>query len=387
MEPRFSEGFWKSEPEMSVPLILLLLLIAFYAAYALAAAYLSRGIHNSYEMRGDTAKASVIIPVRNEEDCLGELLDSLLEVDYPPNKLEIIVVNDQSTDRTREIALSYQDRFRCRYEVHDVVDEPDGRLVLKTRPLAQGLDRASGEIALMTDADCVVPKSWVRSVASYFTDGVAMVCGTTIPNPNHHAVYPLTWFETVDWLFLLGSSAALSGQGEPQALIGNNYAVSLRAYRELGTFRSLSFSALDDIAMMEAVKRRRNWRVVFPADAGVQVFTRPLQSLGELVKQRRRWMKGAAHVDWLGRSVLGFGIATHVLLPFWPFLCGWWSLVPLALLMAGDGSVLIRMLEHHRRKRLWPMVPLYPIFAAVYGIGMVTLLVFNRRVKWKERRF
>ena len=367
--------------------ILLIVLIAFYVAYALAAAYLSRGIHNSYQIRNDMPVASVVIPARNEEHCLGELLDSLLEVDYPPDKLEIIVVNDQSTDRTREVALSYQERFRCRYEVHDVVDEPDGKLILKTRPLAQGLDRAKGEIALMTDADCVVPKLWVRAVASYFAEGVGMVCGTTMPNPSRHAVHPLTSLETVDWLFLLGSSAALSGQGEPQALIGNNYAVSLKAYREIGTFRSLAFSDLDDIAMMQAVKQTRSWRVVFPADAGVQVFTRPLQSLGELVKQRRRWMKGIAHVDWLGRGVLGFGIATHVLLPLWPFLLGWWSLLPLGLLMAGDGFVLVRMLEHHRRRGLWPLVPVYPLFAAVYGIGMVTLMVFNRRVKWKERRF
>lgn len=367
--------------------VLLIVLIAFYLTYALAAAHLSRGIHNSYQVRSDLPMASVVIPARNEENCLGELLDSLLEVDYPADKLEIIVVNDQSTDRTREVALSYQGRFRCRYEVHDVVDEPDGKLILKTRPLAQGLDRARGEIALMTDADCAVPKLWVRAVASYFVDGVGMVCGTTIPNPSRYAVYPLTWFETVDWLFLLGASAALSGQGVPQGLIGNNYAVSLAAYREIGTFRSLAFSDLDDIAMMQAVKQTRNWRVVFPADAGVQVFTRPLQSLGELVKQRRRWMKGSTHVDWLGKSVLGFGIATHVLLPLWPFLIGWWSLAPLGLMMAGDGFVLVRMLEHHRRRRLWPMVPLYPLFAAVYGIGMVALIVFNRRVRWKERKF
>jgi cellulose synthase/poly-beta-1,6-N-acetylglucosamine synthase-like glycosyltransferase len=367
--------------------IFLIILIAFYLTYMLAAAYLSRGIHNSYTNRTDVPCTSVVIPARNEEHTISELLDSLLQVDYPADKLEIIVVNDQSTDRTREVALSYQNRFQCRYEVCDVVDEPDGKLILKTRPLAQGLDRVNGEIVLMTDADCVVPPQWVRSVASYFTDSVGMVCGTTIPNPHSHTRLPLTWFETVDWLFLLGSSAALSGQGEPQALIGNNYAVSMNAYREIGTFRSLKFSDLDDIAMMQAVKQTRKWRVVFPADAGVQVFTRPLQSLVELVKQRRRWMKGVSHVDWLGMGVLGFGIATHILLPFWPFLFKWWSLAPLGLMMLGDGFVLTRMLKHHRQLRLWPIIPVYPLFAAVYGIGMASLILFNRRVTWKERKF
>lgn len=368
-------------------MLLFLLPAVFYLVYTAAAAYLSRGIHNSYRTRTDTPFVSVVIPVRNEENCVSELLDSLIEVDYPADKLEIIIVNDQSTDRTREIAHSYQSRFHCGYQVIDVLDEADGKLKLKTRPLAQGLDRATGELVLMTDADCVVPRQWVRSVSTYFSDGIGMVCGTTVPNPKRHVVFPLTWFETVDWLFLLGASAALSGQGEPQALIGNNYSVSMQAYREIGTFRALEFSDLDDIALLQAVKQTGRWKVVFPADPGVQVFTRPLQNLLELIKQRRRWMKGAIHVDILGKAVLGFGIATHVLLPIWPFILGWWSLLPIGLLMIGDGFVLSQMLKHHRRQRLWPIVPLYPLFAGLYGIGMIILLVFNRRVKWKERKF
>ena len=57
-----------------------------------------------------------------------------------------------------------------------------------------------------------------------------MVCGTTIPHPQRGASYPLTWFETLDWLFLLGTSAGLSGRGHPQALIGNNFSVRRAAY-------------------------------------------------------------------------------------------------------------------------------------------------------------
>ncbi|RPH94595.1 glycosyltransferase, partial [candidate division KSB1 bacterium] len=184
-------------------MIYLALLIAVYIGYMLIAAYLSRGIRNDLGSRKDMPPVSVVIPARNEEQCLPDLLDSLLQVDYPMDRLQIIIINDQSTDRTREVAQSYQEKFQCRYDVHDVVDEPDGKLVLKTRPLAQGLDRATGEVILMTDADCIVTPSWIRTVASYFTPGVGMVCGTTLPHPQQHSRFPLTAFETLDWLFLL----------------------------------------------------------------------------------------------------------------------------------------------------------------------------------------
>ncbi|MDD5087506.1 MAG: glycosyltransferase [bacterium] len=366
---------------------ILFFFIAASLIYLMIALYLARGIHNNYPIRNDEPTVSIVIPVRDEAHQIRGLLDSLLDVDYPSEKLQIIVVDDFSEDNTQAIALSYQDRFRCLYDVRKAIDEPDGKLILKTRPLAQGMDVATGEIILMTDADCTVPRDWVRSMVAYFTEDVGMVCGTTLPHPRENAKCPLTQMETLDWLFLLGSCTGMSGKGHPQALIGNNYSVRKAAYHDIGTFRSLAIADLDDIVLLKAMENSNRWKIVFPAYRGVMVYTRPLPSLLELARQRRRWMKGIRHVGWRGRCVLGFGVAAHVALPFWPLLLGEWSLLPFSLLVLGDGAVLVGMLRHYRQGRLAWLVPVYPLFACAYGLILAAFLFGGRKVKWKSRQF
>lgn len=366
---------------------ILLLFLAALLLYLLIAFYLARGIHNNYPTRNDNPSVSIVIPVRNEEHQIRGILDSLLHIDYPSERLEVIVVNDFSEDRTREIALTYRNRFPCRYEVRDTFDESDGKLILKTRPLAQGIDVATGEIILMTDADCVVPQDWVRSMVAYFTDDVGMVCGTTLPHPRENARFPLTLMETLDWLFLLGSCTGMSGKGHPQALIGNNYSVRKAAYEDIGTFRSLAIADLDDIVLLKAMGRSGRWKIVFPAYRGVMVYTRPLQSLRELARQRRRWLKGIRHVGWRGRCVLALGAAAHVTLPLWPILLGAWSLLPFCLLILGDGAVLGGMLRHYRLSRMAWFIPIYPLFTCLYGLILTGLLLGGRKVNWKSRQF
>lgn len=368
-------------------MLLLTTLTAICIVYAAIAYYLSRGIHSRYPTRTDTPTVTVVIPARNEAGTIGTLLESLAAADYPPDKLEIILVNDLSEDNTRDVALSFRSRFACRFDVYDVEDEPDGKLTAKTRPLAQGLDRATGEVILMTDADCVIPRGWIRSMTKYFAPGVGMVCGTTLPSSGGRGDKLLTKLETLDWLFLLGSSAGLSGNGEPQALIGNNYSVRRETYQEIGTFRALPFTDIDDLVLLQAVKNSRHWSVVCPADAGVLIQTKPLESIGELTRQRRRWMKGSPHVPWPGSFVIAFGILTHITWPFWPLLAGLWAILPISIFFLGDGFVLRRMIRQFRQTRLGWLVPVYPVFAFVYGLGMIALLLVTRKVRWKERHF
>jgi cellulose synthase/poly-beta-1,6-N-acetylglucosamine synthase-like glycosyltransferase len=107
----------KFEPASTVTFYSLLLLIPL--VHLLTALLLMRGITRSYKRRTDEPFISIVVPVRNEEANLASLLDSLLKLDYPTHKMEIILVNDESEDRTRDIALSNASRFACSYRVID----------------------------------------------------------------------------------------------------------------------------------------------------------------------------------------------------------------------------------------------------------------------------
>ncbi len=108
---------------------------------------------NAYE-----PTVSVIVPALNAEKTIGELLDSLMRVDYNRDKLEIIVVDGGSTDRTQEIVQSYPVRL--------IVEKRKGLNVARNT----GVRNSSGEIVLFTDSDCVVSKDWIKQIVKNFRD-------------------------------------------------------------------------------------------------------------------------------------------------------------------------------------------------------------------------
>lgn len=101
-------------------------------------------------MNGKLPLISIVIPVFNEERYLGACLDSLSKLDYPDEKLEIVLVDNGSTDNTLEIASQYE---------IEVFLHP-GVKVGAVRNY--GVVKASGELIVFIDSDCVVETDWLQ---------------------------------------------------------------------------------------------------------------------------------------------------------------------------------------------------------------------------------
>ena len=111
--------------------------------------------------KGYTPTVTAVIPVYNGERFLVEKLESLLALDYPGDKLDVVVVSDGSTDRTVEIARSFAGgRVR-------VLEVPRGG---KCAGLNAGIAVASGEILLLTDARQVIEPGAVKQLMTNFAD-------------------------------------------------------------------------------------------------------------------------------------------------------------------------------------------------------------------------
>ena len=124
---------------------------------------------------------SIVIPARNEESFIGQCVESIRRLDYPRDRLEIIVADSCSRDRTAEIARS----MGC-----SVVDNP-GRTALTGRNA--GFAVAQGDIIAFTDADCKTDPAWIRNALRHFkTTGAGGLSGPTeVPcdqNPFGQAV-------------------------------------------------------------------------------------------------------------------------------------------------------------------------------------------------------
>ena len=102
-------------------------------------------------------EVSVLIPVFNEERFIACSLKAVLEQDYPSERLEVIVADGRSTDRTRGIVQSFQARHP---NIH-LIDNP-GRIV--STGLNRALESARGDIVVRLDGHCEYPKDYVRRV-------------------------------------------------------------------------------------------------------------------------------------------------------------------------------------------------------------------------------
>jgi cellulose synthase/poly-beta-1,6-N-acetylglucosamine synthase-like glycosyltransferase len=114
-----------------------------------------------HKLPRDLPKVSIIIPAFNEEETIGKTIESLLDLDYPRQKLEIIVVNDGSKDNTLKVAKHYI---------------PKGIVVLskknggKGKALNFGIKKATGIFVGCLDADSYVAKDSLKKIIPYFYD-------------------------------------------------------------------------------------------------------------------------------------------------------------------------------------------------------------------------
>ncbi|MGD9506488.1 MAG: glycosyltransferase family 2 protein [Syntrophobacteraceae bacterium] len=140
---------------------------------------------------------SIIIPAYNEERLLPACLDSIDNLEYDKGLIEVIVIDNGSTDSTREIAQAYGVKL-----IRD-----DAKNVSGLRNL--GVKEARGDIVAFVDADCVVKKDWLREASAYFYDASIAAWGSPPCIPDNSTWVQKTWFivrrrdaivQDVDWL-------------------------------------------------------------------------------------------------------------------------------------------------------------------------------------------
>ncbi len=138
---------------------------------------------------------SVVIPARNAERLLSHCLESLKELDYPKDKLEVIIADGLSTDRTREIAGSYGARVITDFK----------NSVVSARNV--GFGTARGKLIAFSDADCVMDKNWLKNCLKYFDN--EWVAGVGGPNlvPQNESSFGKAVGLIFDYAFYISGAA------------------------------------------------------------------------------------------------------------------------------------------------------------------------------------
>jgi len=227
---------------------------------------------------------TVCIAARNEEDSIINCLSQFDQQDYPSGMFEVIVVNDQSTDSTRELILDYSKG--CDYPLILLDNQGKGG---KKDSLALAIKNAKGTIILTTDADCIVPSTWISEMNRVFAStGAVFVSGPVMMNPGNSF---FSRFQALEFNALLASTAGAAGLNRHIMSNGANMGFipeALESYEDLvEEYRASG----DDVFLMLNVKSKLgNKKVAFALTDRAIVRTAPLPTLQSFINQRIRWV-------------------------------------------------------------------------------------------------
>lgn len=171
-------------------------------------------------------KISVIIPAYNEESMIGACLQSVLAADQPDCEMEVLVVNNASTDRTEEIARSYPG-------VRVVTEHQKGL----TKARQCGNQNATGDILFYIDADTRIPKHLIRYIEKVMTNNPKVVAMS-----GPYKYHDWHWFgRTILWLYhwlIVPVTQLIINRilDKGSVLYGGNFALRKKVLDEIGGF-------------------------------------------------------------------------------------------------------------------------------------------------------
>jgi len=338
---------------------------------------------------------SVLIPAWNEEVGILSTVQSILDNDY--DRIEVVVVNDGSTDGTETLVKNFIKSTKKKYENTDksiiYSYKTNGG---KGKALNHAIEHANGEILVTVDADSIADKKMIRKLVHYFGDNTvdAVVGNVKVAGD----VSFLNLLQRLEYLFGFYHKRAHSVLGAEYI-----YGGACAAFRKSTVFDTIGLFDTDSITedIELSLRTRHHGHNAVYADDAI-CYTEGASSVLGLIKQRLRWKKGrfeafgkyksmffstkARHNFWLSWFILPFALLAEIQLLFEPIgltllviysvVTGDYSSVILGALFIGILYFVVGLMTE--RARYWWIVPLWPftwaIFYALVWIEYMALL-------------
>ena len=326
---------------------------------------------------------SIILATRNEAAILKKCLESLLRIDYPEKKFELIVVDDDSQDQSPQIIRAFADAHRnvYYYRLQPNLKRGAG----KAGALMYGIEKSRGEIIFITDADCVVTPTWVRGLLVQMSGEVGLVGGFTVLDHRNDSTSLFCKVESLDLIYLLSVAAASANSGKPASWIGNNMAFRRKAYEQVGGRSAIGNSLIEDMTLVDAISRKTEWKIHFAAHPDTAVYSHPVRSILDFFTQRQRWLCGATDIRPFAQFLLMLTFLTRITFPLILIVMNWKiALLYLASLVIIDIFICGKSLRILNRMDLMKYFLGFELLSILSSFALPLAFLFRPKIKWKD---
>jgi cellulose synthase/poly-beta-1,6-N-acetylglucosamine synthase-like glycosyltransferase len=335
-------------------------------------------------------KVTIIVPSRNEEANILNILTDLSSQKYPHELVEIIVVDDNSTDNTAFIGEYFISQTPGKNIRVIKLTEDHLHGAFKKKAISHAIGISAGDLIVTTDADCRIGPMWLKTIVSFYeTDKHRMIVS---PVSFHNEQSYFERMQTLEFLSLIAITAGAIRMGKPIMCNGANLAYEKKSFFEAGGFGDDQFSSGDDVFLLLKMKKKfGNSSVGFLKNMQAMVFTEAKKTIPDFIQQRVRWASKNKGYD-LKILMVSFTVYMVNLLVVGGLIYSMFdrsmlTVMTLAYLMILliELPILIGIGNFVKRSRLlvysFPLIVLYPLYIILTGaLGIVA------GYQWKGRK-
>ena len=257
-----------------------------------------------------TTRITIIIPARNEAKNIGSCLESILIQDYPSSLLQVLVMNDHSTDDTELVVQNFSTKNVKLINLSDHIKSPINSY--KKAAIDLAMQFTTGDLIVATDADCIAPKKWLHTIAVFYEKEQPAFMAMPVAYENCHSFIEI--FQELDFMSLQGITGAAIQSKSYGMCNGANLAYEKSAFHAVNGFENIDeIASGDDMMLMHKITKMFPQRIAFLKSKDVIVRTSAMPTIARFFQQRIRWAsKADKYEDNRITTVLFFLYFFHV---------------------------------------------------------------------------
>jgi cellulose synthase/poly-beta-1,6-N-acetylglucosamine synthase-like glycosyltransferase len=356
------------------------IIFSIYAVFSFFILIGFRRIPESQLLCNNLPTVSILITCRNEEKDLPTCLDSLSKLSYPKELLQVVLIDDNSTDSTLHILNEFSDQHEHVLSF-SAIDFAPTHLEAKARGISRAVSKANGEWLFITDADGIVPNHWIQHMLDGVTNNTGLIVATTETlSPTF-----VGKLEKIIGAYTIPIGWGLAGWGFPINALGPNMAIRKSVYEKYGGLEKADFKVAEDQAMFNLVNKN-GYDIVYHMDKHTKIKLNPVQSLKHIISQQRRWIKGGFEGNSLEKLLISF----LLLLGFSFSIFTFWIIFFLPIY--GIGFAMIKLVmdtliywQYGKRTEISELIVLSPvsfIYTLVAFLWIPATFIFKRDIAW-----